>query len=426
MERGGGMYQRHVLGNGVRLVVCPMPHTRSVTVAFFIGAGSRYESDDIGGAFHFAEHMLFKGTRRYPTPRHISEAIEGVGGFMNGSTDRESTVYWAKVASPHFPLALDLLTDMVLHSLFAPEEVEKERRVILEELASTQDSPDELAHVLLDATLWPQHPLGRDVGGTPETVASLTREVLLETVRRYYVAGNTVCVVAGAVEGPEVVETVAPLVEGWPTGERPAFLPVRDGAPGVRVRVERRDTQQAHMALGLPAYPLTHPDRYALDLLSVVLGEGTSSRLFLELRERRGLVYDVFSALSYYQDCGAWTVSLSVEPGKAVEALQGVVEEMLRLREGVPPEEVRKAKEMLKGRILLRMEDSRAVAFWAGTQETLLGKVRTPDEVIQRVEAVTPEDLQRVARALLDPQRFALAVVGPFRGERPFLRVLGG
>ncbi|MCS7207372.1 MAG: insulinase family protein [Dehalococcoidia bacterium] len=420
------MFQKHVLGNGLRIITCPMPHTRSVTVAFFIGAGSRYEPDELGGAFHFAEHMLFKGTQRRPTARHISEAIEGVGGIMNGSTDRETTIYWAKVARPHFSHALDLLADMLLHSRFAPEEIEKERRVILEELAATKDHPNELVHLLLDAAMWPNHPMGRDVGGTPESVASLTRQALLDTVAHHYVATNAVCVVAGAVEGPEVVEAVTSLVENWPQGTPSSFLPIQDTPRGPQVRLERRPTEQAHLALGIPAYPVGHPDRYALDLLSVVLGEGTSSRLFLELRERRGLVYDVSSTVAHYQDCGTWTISLGVEPSHGADATQVVVDELVRLREGVSLEELHKAKELVKGRILLRMEDTRAVAFWAGAQETLLGRILTPEEVVQKVEAVTPEDLQRVAQHLVHPQHLTLAIVGPYRSERRFLRILQG
>lgn len=420
------MFQKYILGNGLRIITCPMPHTRSVTVAFFIGAGSRYEPDERGGVFHFAEHMLFKGTERRPTARHISEAIEGVGGFMNGSTDRETTVYWAKVARPHFHHALDLLTDMLLHSRFAPEEIEKERRVILEELASSRDHPDEYAHILLDAALWPNHPMGRDVGGTAETVTSLTRQVLLETVAQHYVTSNTVCVVAGAIEGPEVVEAVESLVHGWPVGRPGSYIPVQDGQDGPRVCLERRTTQQAHMAMGLPGYSVGHPDRYALDLLSVVLGEGTSSRLFLELRERRGLVYDVVSTVAHYQDCGTLTISLGVEPSRGVDAVKVVVEQLFRLREGVSPEELRTAKELVKGRLLLRMEDTRAVAFWAGAQEILQGNILTPEEVVQKVEAVTPEDIRRVAQHILQPQGFTLVVVGPYRSERRFASLLEG
>ncbi|MFN3973837.1 MAG: M16 family metallopeptidase [Dehalococcoidia bacterium] len=420
------MFQKYTLDNGLRIFVCPMPHTRSVTVAFFIGAGSRYEADEVGGAFHFAEHMFFKGTQRRPTSRHISEAIEGVGGFMNGSTDRETTVYWAKVASPHFSHALDLLADMLLHSRFAPEDVEKERGVILEELASSKDNPAEYVHYLLDTTLWPDQPMGRDVGGTPESVASLTRQTLLDLVAQHYVSSNTVCVVSGAVDGEKAVEQVASLVAGWPVGTAGVCPPVRDGQDSPRVSLGWRKTEQAHLAFALRALPYSHPDRYALELLSVLLGEGTSSRLFLELREKRGLVYDVSSGVVPYKDCGAWTISLGVEPSNAEEAFKVVLEELFRLRQGVSPEELQKAKELVKGRLLLRLEDTRAVAFWVGSQETLLGRVLTPDEVVQKIEAVTPEDVQRVAQHLIVPKRSNLAVVGPFRSERRFLRLLEG
>ncbi len=419
-------YRRTVLPNGIRILTSAMPTVRSASVSVYVGAGSRYERDEEAGLSHFLEHLLFKGTAKRPSAKEVAEAIDGVGGVMNGGTDRELTVYYVKVARPHLDLALDVLVDLVRHPLLDPAEFEKERQVVLEELAMVADSPQQLADLLLDAVLWPNQPLGRDVAGTPESVAALTGEMAGEYMRRQYVARNAVVAVAGDVDHAEVVDALQASLADWEGGAPGAWFPATDGS-GSRCGLRYKATEQAHMNLAVPGLRLDHPDRYALSFLSIILGEGMSSRLFLELREKRGLVYDVHSYISQFLDTGAFTVYAGADPQKAVETLKVVMAEISRLRdEGATAEELTKARELSKGRLLLRMEDTRAVSGWLGGQELLLGEVRGVDQAVEEMEAVTLEDLRRVAADLLREERFYLAVVGPFRSDKRFAALLRG
>ena len=402
-----------------------MPSTHSVSLSIYVGAGSRYETDAQAGLSHFVEHLCFKGTERRQTPREISEVIDSVGGIINAATDRELTVYYCKVPRQHFELALDVLTDLVRHPLFALDEFEKERQVILEELAMIADSPPQQVDVLLDETVWPDQPLGRDVAGSEASVRALTRDMALDYLRQQYVPNNVVVSIAGAIGHGEAVESVDSVMGDWSSGEPATWLPALDGQVAPRVAVKYKATQQAHMSLAVRGLPLQHPDRYALNMLSAVLGEGMSSRLVQELRERRSLCYDVHSYVSYFQDTGAFAVYTGVDPGRVDEALSALLGELARVRDGgVTSEELSRARELVKGRLLLRMEDSRAVSDWLGGQELLTGKVRTVEEVIAQIDAVTEEDVRRIARRLLITEQLNLAVVGPFRSERRFLSLL--
>lgn len=418
------MYHRTTLENGLRILTEPMPHTRSVTISFYVGAGSRYETAEIAGLSHFLEHMLFKGTQRRPTAQLISEAVDGVGGVLNGGTDRELTVYYVKVAKPHFSLALDILADMLRRPLMEAAEIEKERKVVIEELAAVGDSPAQQADVLLDAVMWPDQPLGWDVAGTDDSVNGLTREAVLDYFGRQYVPNNLVISVAGAVEPDEVAAAVAGEADGWRPGEPATWFPERDGQDTPRLKVQYKRTEQAHISLAVRGVPNVDPDRYAVDLLSAILGEGMSSRLFTELRENRGLCYDVHSYTSHYQDTGAFSVYAGVEPTKAVEAVSAILEQLAMTKDGIPEAELHKAKELTKGRLLLRMEDTRSVSSWLGVQELLTGRVRSVDEVVGCVEAVTVDDLQRIARRIFRSEALNLAIVGPYRSEKRFASLL--
>jgi predicted Zn-dependent peptidase len=402
-----------------------MPGTRSVAVSVYVGAGSRYEPPEDAGISHLLEHLLFKGTAKRPTSQQISELIDGVGGILNAGTDRELTVYYAKVARPHFDLAADLLTDMVRNPIVAEEEVEKERKVVIEELASVADSPAQLVDVLLDATMWPGQPLGRDVAGTEASVSELTRERTWEYLARQYVPNNMVVAVAGAVEHDDVVAAIEGALGDWQRGVPSSWFPAVNGQGEPRLSLLYKRTEQAHIEIAVHALSSQDPDRFALDLISVVLGEGMSSRLFLELREKRALCYDVHSYASHYLDTGAFAVYAGVDPKKAAEAVDALLHELARMRDdGMSDEELHKARELSKGRLLLRMEDTRAVSGWIGGQEMLNGAVRTPDEVVALIDAVTTDDVKRVARHVLDEQQLSLAIVGPFKSERRFAPLL--
>ncbi len=417
-------FYKATLANGLRVLTTPMPHTRSVSVSVYIGAGSRYERPFEAGLSHFVEHLCFKGTERRPSPRQISQIIDSVGGILNAGTDRELTVYYGKVARPHLELAVDILVDMLRCSLLAPEELEKERKVILEELAMVSDSPAQLVDVLIDKVLWPDQPLGWDVAGSRETVSTITRSMALDYLRRQYVPNNMVVSVAGNVSHEEALELIGRTMGDWQRGAPSGWFPALNGQKGPRAAVTYKKTEQAHLSLAVRGLPIEHPDRYVLDLLSVVLGEGMSSRLFLELRERMGLCYDIHSYVNHFLDAGALTIYAGVEPGNAATALTALMAQLHRLRDGIEEEELVKAKELAKGRLLLRMEDTRSVSGWVGVQEVLLGRVRTVDEVVQSLEAVTSEDLKRVANELLITDRLNLAVVGPFRSEGRFRSLL--
>ena len=330
------MFQKSRLDNGLRVVSSEMPHTRSVSMCVFVGVGSRYETDEEAGLSHFLEHMVFKGTAMRPEPQQISAAIEGVGGVINAATEHELTVYWCKVAQPYFQDSLALLFDILRNSLYEPDDIEKERQVIFEELGMINDYPTYKVETMIDEMLWPGHPLGRDIGGTRESVGEITRDMILDFVSAYYTPDNMVVSVAGNVSHEDVVAQVECLSAGWEPGARNGWMPYKGAQREPQSKLEYRRTEQAHLSVALPGVSLTHPQRYALDLLSVALGEGMSSRLFVEVREKRGLAYDVHSEVSHFSDTGALVVSAGVDPKRVYDAVQTILEQVGALREGLP------------------------------------------------------------------------------------------
>ncbi len=413
------MYKKIILPNGLRLVTESMPHTRSVAIGFFIGTGSRYETDKQAGISHFIEHMCFKGTQQRPTSVEVCTVIEGVGGMLNAGTDKELTIYWCKVARPHFDSALDVMVDILTNSLFYPAEIEKERQVIVEEIHMSLDSPSQRVSMLIDELLWPGHPLGRDIAGSRETVAAIDREMMLDYMAHQYRPDNAVLAIAGDIGHGEAAAAVSRAVSGW-QGQRPpaGFLPSQDKMTR-RVLIENRETEQTQLCLALPGISIVHPDRFKLDLLNVILGEGMSSRLFTVIRDKLGLAYSIQSYAEHFLDTGTMTVSAGVDAKNLPVAIRAVLAELARLKEPVPEVELSKAKELFKGRILLRMEDSRSVSGWLGGQEILTGEILTVDEVIAIVEGITAAELRKVAEELLVPEKMRLAVVGPIAPEEP-------
>ena len=419
------MYQRSVLPNQLRVLTAAMPHSPSVSVTVSVGAGSRYEPAELAGLSHFLEHLPFKGTANWPTARQVSEAVEGVGGVMNASTDREITVFWCKVARLHFHQALAVLLDLLRQPLLDPAEMEKEREVIQEELRMTYDYPSDRAGLLIDEILWPEQAMGRDVGGTPESVNNITLAAVRDYMERQYNPANTVIAVAGKVEHNEVVDLIGQATADWQPMAALDWEPVTAAnGGGPLARVERKRCDQSHVCLGLPGVSLTDPDRYPLLLLNGILGDGMSSRLFLNLRENQGLAYDVASSLSHFRDCGSLVIYCGVEPKKTRDAVAAAVQELAGMRDPAPEAELHKAKEYAKGRLLLRMEDTRVVAAWLGAQELLLGEVATVADTVARIDAVTAADVTRAAARLLDPAQLRLAVVGPGGGEKTLQKLL--
>jgi len=418
------LYQKTTLDNGLRVITTTMPHTLSVSICIFIGVGSRYETEAEAGVSHFIEHLFFKGTQKRPTSREISEAIEGVGGILNGGTDRELTVYWCKVAQSHFPLALDVLSDILLYSRFDPQEIERERQVIIEEINMSKDSPSQQANILIDELLWPGHPLGRDIAGSKESVAAITRDIMLGYLTSQYQPDNTTVTIAGNMQHQEAVTAVSQALANWTNRQpRPEYSVYKE-QPNPRLQVEKRDTKQAHLCLALPGLSLFHPQRYTLDLLNVILGVGMSSRLFTEIRDKLGLAYNIHSYTEYLLDSGSLTIYAGVEPKNLPVAIKAILKELSQLREKVPEAEISKAKELIKGRLLLSMEDTHSVAGWMGGQEVLTGRILTVDQVVSIIDAITVDELKKLAQELLVGSQLRLAVVGPITDHKPLEELL--
>jgi predicted Zn-dependent peptidase len=415
------MYRKTVLSNGLRLLTQEMPNTRSVSICLFIGTGSRYESDKLAGISHFIEHVLFRGTAKRPTSRDISESIEGVGGILNGGTDRETTVYWAKSSRDHFLSSLDTLCDMLLNSRFDPADIEKERQVIVEEIHMSEQK----ACQLIDKVLWPNHPLGRDIAGTEETVGAAGRDDLLSYMADHYLPSNTVLSITGGISHEEVVTAVKSHLGAWqPSGKQmPTFTPfITSGRE--RIIAETRDIEQNHFLLALPALSIADPRRYTESLLNVILGEGMSSRLFAEIRDKMGLAYAIHSYADFLKDTGALTVTASVDPSNLTRAIGAAMKELELLKTTLTHHDLSKAKELSKGRMALRLEDSRHVASWLGGQEILTGEVLTPEDVIRRIEAVTLEDMIGLAEELIATDKLRLSVVGPIPDQGELRKLL--
>ena len=402
------------LDNGLRFVLTELPHARSVSISVYVGAGSRYEAaSEDAGLSHFVEHLCFKGTERRPDPRLVAAEIDGLGGSINAATDRELTVYYAKVTPERSAEALDLLVDVLRHSLFRDEEIERERGVILEELAAVEDAPDEQIGIVLDGLLWPGDPLGRDIAGSPDSIGALSAERLRGYYRQQYVADATVVSIAGAIGAAEARALAEQVLASWPEG-KPADW-VRSGQPprGPRLRVLPKETEQAHLSLGMRALDARDDDRYALGLLSIVLGESMSSRLFIRLREELGLCYDVHSSASYLRDTGTFAVHAGVDPDNALETVREIVAALAGARRPIEAEELDRAKQLVRSRIQLQLEDSRAVSAWYGSRLALDLPLREPDEAIACFDQVSVDDVERVAQRVIDNERLRLAVIGP-------------
>jgi len=409
------MYNKAVLANGLRVITSTMPHSHSVCLAILVGAGSCYGSKEEAGISHFAEHLFFKGTQRRPTSKEITQDIEGVGGIINGGTDKEATIFWCKVAKSHFPIALDVLSDLLLNSRFDNKEIEQERRIISEEINMNMDLPQQRVNMLIDELLWPEQPLGREVIGYKETVSSITREQLLNYVARSYMPNNTVLSIAGNIQHEEAMAQIEPLFNKWAAGELATGYITNANQIEARLRIEPKDIEQAHLCLAVHGFSYSHPQRFTLDLLNIVLGGGMSSRLFTEIREHRGLAYDINSYTEHFLNSGSFTIYAGVDPEKIETAVAATLEELSKVKQGITTSELSRAKELSKGRLHLRLEDSRNVALWYGSQEILMRQILDIDDVISIVDAITIDGLKEVAEEILTDSGLNLAITGPIK-----------
>ena len=412
------------LPDGPRVISARLPGSHSVSIAAYVLVGSRQEAPGEVGVAHFMEHLTFKGTEAYPSSRAISEAVEGVGGSANAATDRESTVYWVRVPRRRAETAMRVLGELIVRPRLTEADIESERAVIVEEVRSYLDDPVEYCQTLIGQAVFGTGALGREICGEEADIRALPGARIRDFWGARYRPTNIVVAAAGDLEHEEVVALAADVF-GTGDGATDGFDPAPALPAGPRVLTGRRDTSQAQLAIALPALRRDHPDAWNLALLNAVLGDGMSSRLFLEVREEKGLAYDVSSGLVEYADAGALEIAAGVDPNELPAATTAILGELARLvAEPVPHEELEKAKAYLSGGLELRMDDSRHLASWLGGQEALHDRVYTLDEALAAVEAVTPDDVGRVAREMIRDDALRMAVVAPARYLRGLERHL--
>src|SRR5262245_61489045 len=405
------MVVAETLPSGLRLVSEQMPHVRSVTVGVWLARGSRHESDAESGVAHFVEHMLFKGTTSR-SAREIAQTIDSIGGQLDAFTAKEYASYYVKVLDEHLPLALDLLSDLVMRPALAPADVAREQSVVLEESKMVEDARGDLVHELFAQQFWSRHPLGRPILGTPETVGALTADELRSYFTRTYIAPHFVVAAAGNFEHARMRDLVERSFAALPSSGPNAPTEPPAVTPGVASRVKK--IEQSHLCIGTPGYPQAHADRHAMYVLNTILGGSMSSRLFQHIREDRGLAYAVFSHLTTYSDAGLLTVYAGCATEKVDEVVALTLQEFRELREvEVPAEELRRAKDHLKGSLMLGLESTSSRMSHLARQELFFGRHVTLDEMLESIEAVSADDVQRVARDLFLDDRLAATMVGP-------------
>jgi len=390
-----------------------MDHVESTSVGIWVKAGGRYEQPGVVGASHFLEHLLFKGTRSRSCEQ-LKQAIEGIGGGLNGFTAEEFTCYMAKVPATYLGRAVNVLSDMVLRPALTHRDVEKEREVILEEIRMYQDTPGQYVHEVFNQLLWPNHPLGNFLAGTPETMRAMTRATLRHYWRRMYHPANMVVSCAGAIDCDRVARQVRQIFGRVARRAPQRVIPAPRPPRGPVVQLLHKATEQTHLCFGTPAIARTHPLRFALEALHIVLGANMSSRLFREIREKRGLVYEIGTQIKRYRDTGAFLIYAGCDAGKLRTTIQTVVKELSLIKRcAIPARELRRAKEFYRGQLLIGLEDTMEQMLWIGEQMTTLGRIATPHDVVRAMARVTPQQIQRVARVLFAAHRLFLAVVGP-------------
>jgi predicted Zn-dependent peptidase len=408
-------FSRTTLDSGVTVVTEHMPQVRSVSAGFWFDVGSRDEPGELAGASHFLEHLLFKGTPSR-SAKDIAEAFDAVGGDVNAFTSKEYTCYYCRVLDQNLAMAFDVLTDMVTNSLIERGEFESERKVILEEIAMHEDAPDELVHDLFNRSIWSEHPLGRPVLGFNETIAGVERDQVAGYWTERYQPTNLVVAAAGNVDHDRLVERVGEI--GFKDAGRRTLRSGDAPTPNLGVNVHKRPTEQAHIVVGMPGLHRGHEDRHALALLDTVLGGGMSSRLFQEIREKRGLAYSVFSYRSLFAETGTFAVYVGTTPQNADKVIDIVREQIgTVLSDGISEAELQRAKGHLTGSLVLSAEDPGSRMTRLGKGQITTGEILSVDELIQKVEAVNMEDLRRVAEVVGGSGRFQVTVVGPFDEE---------
>jgi predicted Zn-dependent peptidase len=418
------MYRVARIENGLTIATAEMPHMASVSLGIWVATGGRYEPAELNGVSHFIEHLLFKGTRRR-NAREISAAVEGIGGDLNAFTSEENTCYYAKAHGSKFDCLLDVMMDMFLEATFPPVEIKKERSVIKEELALYLDQPHHQVLDLLDELLWPDHPLGRSVSGTLQSVDAIQRGQILRYRRAHYLAGTTLIAVAGNLKHERVLKQIKRFSKRFLTGRRPVYVPAVNDQHHPRSRCFRKDIAQAQLALGFTCCSRHDERRFALRLLSTILGENMSSRLFQVLREDYGLAYAVQSSINLFDDVGAVTITAGLDADNLTKAVKLIARELRRTRETAPTrKELRQARDYLAGQIDLGLESTESQMTWMGENLLAYQRIVPTTEIKQRLHEVTPAQIRSAARDFIRPDRFSLALVSPLDEKTSLPRAL--
>ena len=418
------MYKKSKLKNGVRVITAPMRSTKTVTVLVMIGTGSKNESEKNRGISHFLEHMFFKGTEKRPTKLDISKELDSVGGSFNAFTGKEHTGFWAKVDSKHCDLALDVISDMLLNSKFTAEDIESERGTVIEELNMFLDNPIMRIPFLFEEILYPNNSMGWDIGGTKKTMNTVKRKDFVNYYKKYYTGDNIVIVVAGNFNEKTIKNKISRYFNSINKTRSKKQIKAYDKQDRPKILLKYKKTDQTHLCLGVRGYNAIHKDRYILSILSIVLGGNMSSRLYTSVVEK-GLAYYIYTSPESYKDVGYLSAQTGVNNEKCLEAIKIIIDEYRRIKEEkVSAEEIKRAKNYLKGQIVIALESSSAVANFFAGQESDTGKILTLEEKFAKIDAVTAEDIIRVAQNIFVDDKLNLALIGPFKDKRKFEKVL--
>lgn len=420
-------FNKKTLPNGLKIITVPMPSFESATALVMVGAGSRYENSKNNGISHFLEHMAFKGTKSRPTYMEVAGLIDGIGGEFNAFTNKEYTGYYIKASKNNIEICLDLLSDMIQNSLLEPSEIEKEKGVIIEEINLYEDTPMRKIGDIYERLLYGNTPLGWDIAGEKDIIRSLKREDFTAYLESYYSPSNMTVIVAGGVEpqkGVELVEKHFANMKPFKTGKP---LKIKEAQKKPESLIKTKKTEQAHLALGFRTVPIDSPEKFPLWVLSAVLGGGMSSRLFAEVREKRGLAYYVRSSSDQYTDAGSLVITSGVDPKRAVEAVEVIISEIADLRDGkkrIKKDELKKAKESIKGHTVLELEDSRSASIFYATQDILEKKILNPSEILKKIDKVTEGEIMEVAKKYFRDKGLNLALIGDFEDKSKFEKLL--
>jgi len=418
------MFKKTILKNGLRLITAPMPQSQTVTVLVLFAAGSKYETKNISGLSHFLEHMFFKGTKKRPNTTAVAEVLDRVGGTYNAFTSKEYTGYWAKVDKSHLDLALDWVSDILLNSKFDAKEITKERGVIIEEINMYLDMPMRYVGELWEQLLYGDQPAGWDTAGTKETVSAVTRQQFLDYFKTHYRTENALVCLAGNL-GETAQEKVNKYFGQLAKGQESKKLTVKEKQSQPEVLVYHKDTDQTHLCLGVRAYDIFHQDRLPLLVLANILGGMMSSRLWISVREKKGLAYYVRASVENYTDSGYLVTQAGVANNRLEEAIKEILKEYKKIRDQkISPAEIQKSKDNIKGLMAISLETSDELASWLAGQEILKKEILTPEQVFAKIDAVTSSDLSRVARDIFQPAKLNLALIGPFKEKGKFEKLM--